>query len=70
MNKDIIGGKWEQFAGKVKGEWGKITDDDLKKAEGDMEVVYGKLREMYGWDEEEEKEQRKKWDAFIEDFFK
>lgn len=34
-----------------------------------MEVVYGKLREMYGWDEEE-KEQRKKWDAFTEDFFK
>lgn len=67
MNKDIIGGKWEQFKGKVKSEWGKITDDDFDRAEGDTEVVAGKLREMYGWDEEETKAEMKKFDAMVKE---
>ena len=29
MNKDTIEGNWMQFKGKVKEQWGKLTDDDL-----------------------------------------
>jgi CsbD-like len=29
MNWDQIEGNWQQFKGKVKEKWGKLTDDDL-----------------------------------------
>jgi len=38
MNEDRIKGKWKQLAGNIKTKWGKLTDDDLKIAEGDSPV--------------------------------
>ena len=29
MNKDTIEGNWKQLKGKVKEQWGKLTDDDF-----------------------------------------
>ena len=29
MNKDEAGDNWKQFKGKVKEQWGKLTDDDM-----------------------------------------
>ena len=29
MNKDTFQGKWTQFKGELKRQWGKFTDDDL-----------------------------------------
>lgn len=29
MNKDEVGGNWKQLKGKVKEQWGKLTDDDM-----------------------------------------
>ena len=34
MNWDRIEGNWKQFTGKVKQQWGKLTDDDLQQVEG------------------------------------
>ena len=48
MNEDIIKGNWKQLSGKIKAKWGKLTDDDLTTAEGNMEHLYGKLQEHYG----------------------
>jgi uncharacterized protein YjbJ (UPF0337 family) len=48
MNEDKIKGQWKQLAGKLKGKWGKLTDDDLTMAEGDSEYLAGKIQERYG----------------------
>jgi uncharacterized protein YjbJ (UPF0337 family) len=48
MNEDKIKGQWKQVAGKVKAKWGKLTDDDLKVAEGNSEYLAGKVQERYG----------------------
>ena len=32
MNWDRIEGNWKQFKGKVKEQWGKLTDDDLESS--------------------------------------
>jgi len=48
MNKDIIKGDWKQLSGKIKQKWGKLTDDDLIRAEGNKEYLIGKLQEHYG----------------------
>ncbi|MED5611842.1 CsbD family protein [Pseudomonas sp. JH-2] len=49
MNTDVIKGKWKQLSGTLKEKWGKLTDDDLKVADGHAEYLVGKLQERYGW---------------------
>ncbi|MEO8957837.1 MAG: CsbD family protein [Rudaea sp.] len=48
MNQDRIAGQWKQLSGKIKSKWGKLTDDDLKRAEGNAEYLSGKVQERYG----------------------
>lgn len=50
MNQDILRGKWNQFKGDVKRQWGKLTDDDLTRIEGDYDKFVGVLQERYGWE--------------------
>ena len=45
MNWDFVQGNWKQVAGKVKQQWGKLTDDDLAKIAGKREELEGKLQE-------------------------
>lgn len=53
MNKDQIEGNWEQFKGKVRETWGKLTDDDVALYKGNAQQFYGKLQEKYGIAKEE-----------------
>ena len=48
MNKDRIAGQWKQLSGKIQEKWGKLTDDDMRRAEGDGEYLAGKIQERYG----------------------
>lgn len=48
MNNDRIKGNWKQLAGKIKAQWGDLTDDDLTRAEGNTEYLVGKVQERYG----------------------
>lgn len=41
-------GRWDQLRGKIKKAWGTITDDDLKKAEGDYDRAVGVIKERTG----------------------
>lgn len=53
MNNDILKGKWKQLTGRVKKQWGKLTDDDLDKIQGDSEMLAGKIQEKYGKSKED-----------------
>jgi uncharacterized protein YjbJ (UPF0337 family) len=57
MNEDILRGKWHQLKGEVKSRWGKLTDDDLDRAEGDAEKLIGRVQERYGYQREEAKDE-------------
>lgn len=48
MNTDIIKGKWKQLNGRIKQQWGELTDDDLTAAEGSRDYLAGKIQERYG----------------------
>jgi uncharacterized protein YjbJ (UPF0337 family) len=48
MNWDQIQGKWQVAKGKVKEQWGELTDDDLDKINGRRERLAGRLQERYG----------------------
>ena len=62
MNEQIFKGKWHQLKGEVKSRWGKLTDDDLDRAEGDAEKLIGRVQERYGYAREQAK---REVDAFI-----
>ena len=42
MNEDIMQGYWKQLSGKLKQKWAKLTDDDLKQAQGDRDYQIGR----------------------------
>ncbi|MFO7536935.1 MAG: CsbD family protein [Chloroflexota bacterium] len=53
MNRDIMKGKWNQFKGEVKKQWGELTDDDLQQIEGEYDKLVGRVQERYGYTREE-----------------
>lgn len=48
MNRTELEGQWKQVAGEGKRLWGKLTDDDWKVADGDLDKLSGIIREKYG----------------------
>ena len=65
MNEDKIKGQWKQLSGKIKQKWGKLTDDDMKVAEGSTEYLTGKLQERYGIAKDEADKQIKEFDQTL-----
>jgi uncharacterized protein YjbJ (UPF0337 family) len=65
MNKDVIAGKWKQMRGEMKTWWGKLTDDELDQAEGQMDKLAGLLQERYGWSREQaESEIKRRFESY------
>lgn len=57
MNRDRIEGNWKQLKGKIRQQWGKLTDDQLDQINGSKEMLAGKLQELYGISKEEAEKQ-------------
>jgi uncharacterized protein YjbJ (UPF0337 family) len=57
MNWDTVKGNWKQMTGKVKEEWGELTDDEITEAEGDRDKLVGKVQAKYGIAKEEAEKQ-------------
>ncbi|WP_374245350.1 CsbD family protein [Zoogloea sp.] len=62
MNRDIIEGNWKQLKGKLKEQWGKLTDDDIDVIEGKREMLAGKIQERYGITKDEAEKHVKEWE--------
>lgn len=62
MNKDEASGNWKQFKGKVKEQWGKLTDDDLTVVEGKRDQLVGKIQERYGYQKEQAEKELSDWE--------
>ncbi|MGH9630833.1 MAG: CsbD family protein [Bryobacteraceae bacterium] len=61
MNWDIAEGNWKQFKGKVKEQWGKLTDDDLDRVGGKRDQLVGRLQERYGYTRDEAEREADEW---------
>ena len=61
MNDDTLKGQWKQLVGEAKRQWGKLTDDDLFRAEGDVDKLAGSVQERYGVTRDEAHAQIKVW---------
>ena len=63
MNKDTIEGNWKQLKGKVKEQWGKLTDDDFDVIDGKREQLLGRIQERHGVTRDEAETQVADWES-------
>lgn len=63
MSNDVIKGNWKMLKGKLKEQWGKLTDDYVTQNEGSSEQLLGQLQKEYGYQKAEAQKQ-------IDDFLK
>ncbi|PZT86077.1 MAG: CsbD family protein [Citromicrobium sp.] len=61
MAWDRAEGNWKQFTGKVKEEWGDLTDDEITEANGNREKLEGRIQERYGIEKAEARRQTDAW---------
>ena len=57
MNVDIIKGKWTEVKGKLRQQWGKLTDDEIQKMKGTNEELVGALQKAYGYEKDKAQEE-------------
>lgn len=69
MNNDRIEGNWKQVKGKVKEQWGKLTDDDLDVIAGKRDQLLGRIQERHGIAKDEAEVQVRSFEKSNPDFF-
>lgn len=50
------------FKGKVKEQWGKLTDDDMTIIEGKRDQLVGKIQERYGYQKDQAEKEVDSWE--------
>ena len=61
MDSNRLEGNWKQIKGKVKEQWGKLTEDDLTAINGQREQLEGKIQERYGMQKDKVKQEVDNW---------
>jgi uncharacterized protein YjbJ (UPF0337 family) len=61
MNEDTLKGQWLQLKGKIREQWGKLTDDDVDQIQGRAEQLIGRLENRYGIARDEAQRQVDAW---------
>jgi len=49
MNADVFAGQWRQMRGELKSWWGRFSDYDLDRIEGQKDKLIGLVQEKYGY---------------------
>jgi uncharacterized protein YjbJ (UPF0337 family) len=48
VNQQVLAGKWHEVSGKLKEKWGKLTDDDLRSFNGNVDQLVGRIQRKTG----------------------
>ncbi|HXH12097.1 MAG TPA: CsbD family protein [Alphaproteobacteria bacterium] len=65
MNWDQIEGQWQRYRGRVKEQWGHLTDDELDVIAGNRDQLVGKIQEKHGLSKEEAERQLEEWQKYV-----
>lgn len=58
-------GMWNEFKGRVKEQWGKLTNDDLDEVEGQRDQLVGKIQQRYGKAKDEAEREVRAWESQV-----
>lgn len=67
MNWERVEGNWLQFKGKVREQWGKLTDDDMDVIKGKRDQLAGRIQERYGLAKDDAERQLTDWERRFDD---
>jgi uncharacterized protein YjbJ (UPF0337 family) len=59
MNRHRLEGNWNQFSGTVKGQWGRLTDDQSAVNAGKRTQRAGRIQRQYGVAKDQAEDQLK-----------
>ena len=62
INEDTVKGNWKEVKGGIQKMWGKLTDDELDQAQGDLKSLSGIIQRRYG-------ESKEAIDTKLNDYF-
>ena len=48
MNEDRLQGSWAMLKGRIREQWGKLTDDEIEQAGGKWDHLAGLIQNKYG----------------------
>jgi uncharacterized protein YjbJ (UPF0337 family) len=63
MNEPWLKGKWNEYRGKVREQWGDLTDDDLDRVKGQREQLVGRIQQRYGKARDEAERELAAWES-------
>lgn len=58
--------EWTQLRGRIKEEWGSLTDDDLLRISGQREQLLAEIRKHYHVAVEEAERQVREWERKVD----
>ncbi len=61
MNEYRFKGQWNELKGKVKEQWGKLTDDELDRIDGQTDQLVGAIQKHYGRSVDEARQDVQDW---------
>jgi uncharacterized protein YjbJ (UPF0337 family) len=61
MNWDEVSGNWKKARGRIREEWGMLTDDDLDMIQGGREELIGRIQQRYGMEREDAERAVREW---------
>jgi uncharacterized protein YjbJ (UPF0337 family) len=57
MNQAMLEGKWRRLRGTMKGRWGRLTGNNVKRIEGRVDQMIGLLQERKGYTRQKAEEE-------------
>ncbi len=48
VNQQVLAGHWNELRGKLKEKWGKLTDDELRNFDGNVDQLIGRIQRKTG----------------------
>lgn len=48
VNQQLLAGRWNEVSGKIKEKWGKMSDDDLRTFNGNVDQLVGQIQRKTG----------------------
>jgi len=66
MNREQMAGNWRAMRGRVKEQWGRLTNDDLDVIQGKHDQLVGKLQQRYGKERDQVERDVDRWLGTIE----
>jgi uncharacterized protein YjbJ (UPF0337 family) len=60
FNEQTMKGKWTEIKGEIRTQWGKLTENEVDQASGNLTSLAGIIQQRYGIKKEEAQEKLQK----------